>query len=149
MRNDSLGDAGTNPFSIESHKMANHIIKNGLTYVSEFYGTEVSLYYPELWAGATDCVALYKGDLAICDFKQTNKPKKLEWIEDYFIQISSYALCHDKLYDTNIKYGIIMMCDPTLNYQEWIIEGSELEKYKEIWWQRLEKYYTTKFELEK
>lgn len=147
MRNDSLGESGTNPISIESYKMASHIIENGLKHITEFYGTEVSLYYPNLWAGTTDCIGLYNGELAICDFKQTNKPKKREWIEDYFLQISSYALCHDKLYNTDIKYGIIMMCNPDFAYQQWIIESDELEKYKELWWQRLEKYYQNKFGL--
>ena len=61
MNHDSIGDSGTNPFSIESHKMAEHVVKNGLIHVTEFYGSEVSLYYPQLYAGATDCVALYKG----------------------------------------------------------------------------------------
>ena len=147
MKDGTVGESGTNPFSIESHKMASHIVKNGLSKVNEFYGTEISLYYPSLYAGATDCVALYNGELAVCDFKQTNKPKKTEWIEDYFLQLSAYILSHDYLYDTKIKYGIVMMCDPKLTYQQWILEGTELEKYKEAWWVKLEEYYSKKFEV--
>lgn len=145
MRTDSLGEIGTNPFSIESHTMANHIVANGLKDVTEFYGTEVNLYYPEMYAGATDCVGLYKNEIAICDFKQTNKPKKKEWINDYCTQLAAYILAHDVLYNTTIKYGIIMMCDPTLTYQQWVLEGDELEKHKEIWWKKLDEYYTKKF----
>lgn len=144
MLSDSLGDPGTNPYSKQSHRMAQHIINSGLKNVKEFYGTEVSLYYPQLYAGSTDCVTLYKDEVAIIDFKQTNKPKRREWIEDYCLQISSYALCHDELYKTNTKYGIIMMCDPSLTYQEWIITGDELQKYKELWWERLYNYYDKK-----
>jgi len=145
--NDSLGNSGTNPFSIESYKMASHIVENSLKNVTEFYGSEVNLYYPSLFAGTTDCVALYKGELAIIDYKQSNKIKLESWIDDYKLQISSYILCHDILYNTQVKYGIIMMCTPKLEYQQWIIEGIELEKYKELWWKRLEQYYTIKFGL--
>lgn len=132
---------GTNPFSIQSHSMASHIIDQGLKNITEFYGTEVSLYYPELYAGTTDGVGLYKGEIVIFDFKQSNKPKLDSWVDDYKIQISSYILAHDELYKTKIGIGIIMMCSPGPKYQEWIIEGQELEKYKNIWWNRLYQYY--------
>jgi genome maintenance exonuclease 1 len=147
IHNDSLGESGTNPFSIKSHNMANHVIKNGLNGVSEFYGSEVSLYYPELYAGSTDCVALYKGELAIVDFKQTNKPKKKEWIEDYFLQLVSYAHCHNKVYGTDIKRGIIMMCSPDLQYQQFEVTPETFEKYSNLWWERLYKYYEKKLEV--
>jgi genome maintenance exonuclease 1 len=141
MLNGELGDSGSNPFSIQSHRMANHIVENGLKDITEFYGAEVNLYYPGLYAGTTDCVAMKNGQIIIGDFKQTNKPKKREYIEDYLLQLSAYISCHDKLYDTNIQCGIVMMCDPALTYQEWILEGEELEKYKQLWLDRVYQYY--------
>jgi len=144
MKDDVISESGTNPFSIESHKMAKHIITNGLKYVTEYYGAEISLHYPQLWAGSTDCVALYKGELAICDFKQTNKPKKKEWIEDYFLQLCAYAIAHNKLYDTDIRRGIIMMCSPDLQYQQFEITPETFDQYSEMWWNKLEEYYTNK-----
>lgn len=142
---DDIGDPGTNPYSIQSHKMAQVIISNGLNKVKEFYGSECSLFFPKLWAGSTDCVALYNNDLAIIDFKQTSKPKKKEWITDYFEQLGAYIISHDEVFHTDIKYGIIMMCSPDLVYQEWIITGEELDFYKSKWWDKLEKYYMKKF----
>lgn len=139
--NDSMGDSGTNPYSKESYTMANHVLTNGLHKATEFYGSEVSLYYPELYAGTTDVVGLYKEELAILDFKQSNKPKKDEWVEDYKYQLAGYILAHDKLYETTIPRGVIMMCTPQLVYQEWILEGTELEKYKDLWWEKLYRYY--------
>ena len=82
---------GSNLIHQKAHTMANVIIENGLTDVSEVWGSEVSLHYPELYAGTTDLVGKYKNNPCIMDFKQTNKPKKLEWVEDYFLQLTAYA----------------------------------------------------------
>jgi hypothetical protein len=41
------------------------------------------------------------------DFKQTNKPKKREWIEDYCIQLAAYAMAHNYVYKTNIAKGVV------------------------------------------
>ena len=141
MRNDSLGEPGTNPFSIEGYNMANHIIKNGLKNVSEFYASEAYVYFEPFYAGATDTVFLENGEIVLGDFKQTNRPKKREWVEDYFLQLSGYVEAHNHMFDTTISKAKIMMCDPLLNYQEWILEGIELEKYKNVWWDRVYQYY--------
>jgi genome maintenance exonuclease 1 len=141
IKNGEISESGTNPFSIESHKMAKHIIKNGFANITEYYGSEISLYYPELYAGSTDLVALKNGELILGDYKQTNKPKRREWIDDYFLQLSAYICNHNLLYDTDVKHGIIMMCDPTLYYQEFDLTGDELEHYKEEWWKRVYQYY--------
>ncbi len=137
----NTGEPGTNPFSKQSHSMAHTIIKESLHNVKEFYGTEISLYNPPFYAGATDCVALYKDELAIIDFKQTNKPKQREWIEDYLLQLSAYIEAHNAVYETDIQQGIIMMCSPDLQFQQWILTGDELKKYKDLWWGRLYQYY--------
>ena len=98
---------GSNLIQQKAHKMANVIIDNGLTGVSEVWGSEVSLYYPELYAGTTDLVGVYKGAPAIMDFKQARKLKKKEWVEDYFLQLVAYAEAHNKIFDTQINQGRI------------------------------------------
>lgn len=147
MHKGESGSPGTNPFSRESHKMADHVISSGLSKVTEFYGSEVSLYHPELYAGTTDCVGLYDGELTIIDFKQTNKPKKKEWIEDYFLQLVAYAWAHNKIFGTDIRRGIIMMCSPDLNYQQFEVTPETFEHYSDIWWKRLYQYYAAKLEV--
>ena len=79
----------------EAHNMAKQVIEQGLCNVSEYYGSEVALYYPGLYAGQTDLIGLHKNDMAVIDFKQTNKPKKREWIEDYCIQLAAYTMAHN------------------------------------------------------
>jgi len=136
------GDPGSNPYSIQSHMMAQSIIKQGMNKCTEFWGTEVALYFPKIYAGTTDLCGVHDGSDAIMDHKQTNKPKKREWIDDYFVQLAAYANAHNEVHGTKIRKGVIFMCDPTGLYQEFIIEGNEFEKYSNMWFTRLEQYYS-------
>ena len=137
----STGDPGTNPYSIQSHKMAQSIIYQGLSKCNEFWGTEVPLYFPKVYAGTTDLVGVHDGDDAIMDHKQTNKLKKREWIDDYFIQLVFYGTAHDEVHGTKIRKGVIFMCTADNIYQEFIIEGSEWDQYVNKMWYRVEEYY--------
>jgi len=135
------GDPGSNPYSIQSHTMAHSIITQGMINCTEFWGTEVPLYFPKIYAGTTDLCGVHGGAEAIMDHKQTNKPKKREWIEDYFVRLAAYANAHNEVHGTKIRKGVIFMCDPTSLYQEFIIEGNEFDKYTDIWFKRVEQYY--------
>lgn len=137
------GEPGTNPYSKQSHDMAKIIIERGLSKCQEFWGTEVSLYFPEVYAGTTDLVGIHDNVECIMDHKQTNKPKKREWIEDYFLQLTAYANAHNEVYGTKIRKGVIFMCSADNQYQEFIIEGSEFDTWSDRWFERLEQYYTT------
>lgn len=136
-----LGLPGTNPYSKQSYEMAKTVIVNTGRNINAVYGLETSLFYPELYAGTTDCVANWKGNLAILDFKQTNKPKKREWIGDYFLQLAAYSLAHNKTFNTDIKTGVILMCSADNNYQEFELTGEEFDFYCNKWFDRLEQYY--------
>lgn len=153
IKNDDLGQPGSNPYSQQSYLMAKQIIELGLINCDEYWGTEVSLYFPEIYAGTTDLCGVHAGAEAIMDHKQANKVKKREWIEDYFIQLTAYATAHNEIHNTKIRKGVIFMCVPPerkINntweipkYLEFIIEGNEFDKYQNMWWERLEKYYST------
>lgn len=138
----TLSESGSNPYSIQSHRMADSIIRQGLVNCNEFWGTEVPLYFPSVYAGTTDLCGIHAGAEAIMDHKQTNKPKKREWIEDYFIQLTAYAVAHNEVHNTKIRKGVIFMCDPNAVYQEFILEGAEFDKYENIWFKRLEQFYS-------
>ncbi len=136
-----INDPGTNPFSQQSHKMASIVIAEGMKNVTEVWGSEVPLYFPELYAGTTDCCGVHLGDEAILDFKQTNKPKKLEYISDYFLQLTAYALAHNEVHGTNIRKGVILMCSKDYEYQEFILEPKDFDYWTEEWCKRVEQYY--------
>jgi len=136
-----IGTPGSNPYSIQSHKMAETIIYQGLSKCNEFWGTEVPLYFPKIYAGTTDLVGVHDGDEAIMDHKQSNKLKKREWIEDYFLQLAAYANAHNEVHGTKIRKGVIFMCTADNIYQEFIVEGNEFDEWSDKWFRRLEQYY--------
>jgi len=103
---------------------------------------ETGLYYPELYAGTTDLVGVYNGKPSIIDYKQTNKPKKTEWIHDYFIQGAAYASAHNKVFGTDISQIVILMCSKDCEPQRWIINGDEFDHWTEAWWDRVTKFYS-------
>jgi genome maintenance exonuclease 1 len=125
--------------------MAQQIIEKGLkNRLHEFWGLEVTLYYPGLYAGATDVVGVYDGSESIVDFKQSNKPKKKEWIEDYKLQLAAYAMAHNEVYGTNIMKGVNLICTKDNYFQEFIFEGEEFKQAKYEWLRRVDAYYNTK-----
>lgn len=138
---EELKESVSNPYAQQSLDMAKVVIAEGLKDVDEFWGTEVALYFPQIYAGTTDCVGIHKGEGAILDFKQTNKPKKREWIEDYFLQLAAYAEAHNEIHGTKINKGVVLMCSADYKYQEFISEGAEFDMWKDLWWKRVEEYY--------
>lgn len=140
-----------NPFAHPSWFMAAQVILEGLCHVDEFWGVEVPVYYSGLYAGTTDCVGVWKGRPAIMDFKQTNKPKKREWIEDYFLQLAAYAAAHNDTHGTAIDTGVILMAQqPELLedgsyskpvYTEYTVESDEFAHWHNEWLKRVEQYY--------
>ncbi len=125
----------------ETKRMAEKVIEVGLAPVSEYFGSEVTLYYPGLYAGQTDLVGLHNDRETIIDFKQANRPKREEWIGDYKLQAGAYAMAHDYVHGSNIDQCIIMICTPDLYYQEFRIEGTNLRRAKHDFLRRLNQYY--------
>jgi genome maintenance exonuclease 1 len=133
--------AGGNPYAQQAHMMATTIKVHALDDVNEIWGSEVPLYVPNLYAGTTDLVGLYKGNPAILDFKQTNKPKKAEWVEDYFLQLTAYAIAHNEVHGTNIREGHIFMCSRAGEYQQFDLWPHEFDDWAQEWWKRVYTYY--------
>ena len=126
---------------VQAKPMAQKIIDVGLTPVTEYYGSEVSLYYPGLYAGSTDLVCVHNEIDTIIDFKQANKPKREDWIDDYFLQISAYAMAHDYVHGSNIQQGIILICTPDLYLQEFKFSGDKMRQYRHKFLERLSQFY--------
>ena len=124
----------------QAKPMAQKIIDVGLAPISEYYGSEIMVHYTGLYAGSTDLVCLHNDLETIVDFKQSNKPKKVEWIDEYFLQIAAYAMAHDEFYRSRIRQGVIMICTPDLYYQEFKIQDTELKRWKHKWLARLDAY---------
>ena len=125
----------------EAGRMANIVIESGLGDLEEVWGSEVTLYYPGLYAGQTDVVGIYGGREAIIDFKQTNKPKQREWIDEYFVQLPAYAMAHNQVYDTKIQSGIILMCSKDGFFQKFEVSDKEFQGYMYTFLKKIDQYY--------
>ncbi len=141
IKGDVLKETVSNPYAQQSLTMAKIVIDKGFPKINEVWGSEVPLYFPELYAGTTDCCGIHNGDESILDFKQTNKPKKLEYIGDYFLQLTAYAMAHNEIHKTNIRKGVILMCSKDYEYQEFILEPKDFDYWSEQWLKRVEQYY--------
>ena len=126
-----------------AQKMAKVIIKEGLKDITDVWGSEVHLYYPGKYAGTADMVALYQGRPTIIDFKQANRPKKREWVQDYLMQLSAYAMAHNKLFNTEIDQGVIFMCSRDLTFQKFELKGDNFIRAGETFMKALDKYLET------
>jgi genome maintenance exonuclease 1 len=134
-------DPGNNFIHQQAKRMAQTVIDNIKPHLNEVWGSEVNLYYPGLYAGTTDLLGVWKGNPAVMDFKQTNKPKKREWIEDYFMQAAAYGMAHNELYNTNIERAAIFMCSRECEWQLFEVEPDEFKFWTEKWAGRVEQFY--------
>jgi hypothetical protein len=151
IKGETLKESVSNPYANQSLIMAKKVISDGFPLINEVWGSEVPLFYPQLYAGTTDCVGVHDGDESILDFKQTNKPKKIEYIDDYFLQLTAYALAHNAVHGTSIRKGVILMCvkPPELTpgtwgeaqYQQFILEPRDFDMWSNRWWDRVSEYY--------
>ena len=126
----------------EAKPMAQKVIELGLAPVSELVWLQRSHYSILAYiAGATDLVCLHNDMETIVDFKQSNKPKRREWIDDYFLQTAAYAMAHDHVYGSKIRQAVVMICTPDLYYHEFKIQDDELREWKHRFLVRLNMFY--------
>ncbi len=133
---------GNNPVHVQANAMADVIIENGLKDMNEIWAMEQSLYFPGLYSGTTDLVGVYKGNPSVCDYKQTNKPKKEEWVNDYKIQLTAYIMAHNEVYKTDIQEGHVFMCSRDLQYQQFDLWPDEFEYWQNQWLDKVEQYWS-------
>ena len=138
---DGTGYKDLTPLGKQAEVMANKIIESGLGDLEELWGLETTLYYPDLYAGATDVVGVYAGQPAIIDFKQSNKPKRREWIQDYFEQLGAYTMAHNQVYGTKIQSGIVLMCTKDYLFQKFEVSGREFVKHQHAFLRKCDQYY--------
>jgi hypothetical protein len=139
---------GNNPVHVKANAMADVIIQNGLSKVTEVWAMEQSLYFPGLYAGTTDLIGVYNGNPAVMDYKQSNKPKKEEWVEDYKLQLMAYILAHNEVYGTDIREGHIFMCtrgNDTMqvggeSYQQFDLLPKDFNRYQDLWLEKVQEY---------
>ena len=104
-------------------------------HVDNIYAVEAPLYSHKLkTAGRTDCIAEFDGTLSIIDFKTSLKPKKEEWITDYFLQATCYSMMAEELIDLVIpQIAIIIAVDGQPEAQVFVIKKTQfVDKVLEV-----------------
>lgn len=134
---------GTNLIHKIASKMARVIIDNISSDLNEIWGSEVALYSPELYAGTADLPGVWRGQPAIMDFKQSNKLKKEEWIDEYKMQLVAYALAHNEMFGTNIRTAHNFICTRNYEFQLFSITEGTFDFWAEKWAEKVEQYYKT------
>ena len=124
--------------------MAQTVIDKGLCDLQEIWGSEVTLWYPGLYAGMTDLVGTYDYEDSIIDFKQSNRIKRREWIDDYLMQLGAYAMAHNQVYNTEITQGVVLMCTPDNYFQKFQVKGKEFVSYQHKFLEKVDQYYNNK-----
>ena len=134
---DLLGD------NTREKMMAEQIIENGLrNKLNEIWGCEATLYYPGKYSGTADCIGIYENKESLIDFKNSNKVKKDEWIDDYYLQCAAYAMAHNIVYGTNIIQGVILLCTKDNIFQRFIIDGERFKNYQDQFMEKVEQFYS-------
>ena len=128
----NMMDEGTKP-----RMMAKTILEN--IKLDEIWGNEVSLEYKNMFAGTCDLTAMAYGKPSIIDWKQSNRPKKEEWVDDYKHQLGAYYLAHTLNYGP-IEQGVIAICTRDLQYQEFRLSEADLQEYADKFLERVEKF---------
>ena len=125
---------------VQAEKMAQRIIDEAFSDITEIWGSEVHLYNPGKYAGTTDMVGVYKGRPTIIDFKQSNRPKKREWVQDYLMQLAAYAAAHNAMFDTEIEQGVVLMCSRDLTFQRFELDGEKFVRATNAFMKKLDAY---------
>lgn len=111
-----------------------------LEHIDNIHALESKLYSDHLQvAGTVDCIAEYKGKLAVIDFKTSSRIKEKESIGDYFMQCSAYAVAFEERTGIPVPNILIIMGvddekEPSLFFEKrnrWIEQFKDLRlEYK-------------------
>lgn len=111
-----------------------------LKFIDNIYFTEQFMFSKNIGvAGTVDCVADYDGLLSIIDFKSSRKPKKVEWINNYFAQATAYSIMFYEQYNVVPRQNVLLITnydnyetqvfiDKSINHHEYLMESIHMFK---------------------
>ena len=90
-----------------------HHSKPYLDKINNVHAIERTLYSEYFGlAGRVDCIGEYEGELAVIDFKTSEKIKPEKWLENYFVQETAYACMYYEMTEIPIQKLITIMVTP-------------------------------------
>ena len=107
-------------------------------YVNNIHALEVPLYSDYLrTAGRVDCIAEFDGTLSVIDFKTSSKPKEDQWIQNYYMQCSAYAVMFEERTGIPVPRIVVMIAVDGDKSQVFVKKRndyvSEFIKYRDIY----------------
>lgn len=107
-----------------------HSIKPILESVWEVHLLESAVYHAEQgYAGRLDCLGTWQEELCLFDWKTASKPKKLEWISDYCLQVTAYTAAVNHLYGVQIERALIAIALEDQAAQIFLLDADDLSHY--------------------
>ena len=86
------------------------LLKPYIDQIDNVHLLEAVMYSDKLTiAGQVDCVAEYNGKLSVIDFKTANSERKEDWIQNYFLQTTAYAIMYEEIFGTPIDQIVILL----------------------------------------
>lgn len=92
-------------------------------------------------AGTVDCIAEFNGDLSVIDFKTSRRPKKIDNIDDYFMQGAFYFNAYYEITEELPKQIAILISVQDGTCQEFIMKGKDVIYWTKELEKRIEMYY--------
>jgi len=118
------------------------LMKPYLDNIDNVHLVEKIMYSKKLTlAGQTDCVGEYRGKLSVIDFKTANKEKIEDWVDNYFLQCTAYAVMYEELFGTPIEQIVVLIAGEDGSMQEWIKNPKDYYAELEKSIQTFYKYY--------
>ena len=97
------------------------LIRPYVEQIDNIHMIEQVMYSKELGlAGQCDCIGEYNGKLSVIDFKTANKEKIEDWVDNYFLQCTAYAVMYEELFGKPIEQIVVLIAGEDGSMQEWI-----------------------------
>lgn len=86
------------------------VMMNSLERIDNVHCLEEPLFSTNLQlAGRVDCIAEFDNKLSVIDFKGAYFPRKKEWIQNYFMQATAYAIMFQEMYGIVVPQIVIII----------------------------------------
>jgi len=129
----------------EKHPLASFLFKSAkdtLDRINNIHLLESPLYSDKLClAGRVDCIAEFDGVLSVIDFKTSTREKKIEWIENYFVQETAYAAMYYERCGVKVDQIVTLIATEEGVIQ--VVEKTDLNYYYELLLEYINEFMAT------
>lgn len=118
-------------------------IRPVLASVDEALLVEGAVWHDAGYVGFPDALIVDQNQVWVCDWKTALKPKKLEWIEDYCLQVAAYSQAIQQVYQAQqveVHGALIAIALDNQPAQTFRLSSADLAHYWSRFQERLQTY---------